>query len=354
MQRPSDGREPQKIAWIQCVGSRDSSLNRDYCSYVCCMYATKQAMIAKEHLAGLEPTIFFIDIRAQGKGFDRYYERAKGEHGVRYVRSLISRVTQDPRTHNLQLSYIDETNEFRTEEFDLVILSVGLTPHSRSGDLADRLQIEIDRFGFCENPPLDTTGTTRPGIFTGGVFQNPKDIPETVTQASGAAAAAAALLQEARGTQIREMVFPEERPVQREEPRVGVFICHCGINIAGIVDVAAVAAYARTLPGVVYTDHLLFTCSTDSQENMLQSDPGRGLEPGGGGLLLAPHPRGSLPGHAAQGGSQQVPLRDGQHPGPMLLGPPGRSGGGHGKGQGPGAHGRGPGRAAGTPVRDTL
>ncbi|MBI5585294.1 MAG: FAD-dependent oxidoreductase [Deltaproteobacteria bacterium] len=277
VQRPTDGREPQKIAWIQCVGSRDASLQRDYCSYVCCMYATKQAVIAKEHLPGLEPTIFFIDIRAQGKGFDRYYERAKGEHGVRYIRSLISRVTQDPRTNNLQLSYIDETNEFKTEEFDLVILSVGLAPHSRSAELAACLQIRTDRFGFCENPPLDTTGTTRPGIFTGGVFQNPKDIPETVTQASGAAAAAGALLHEARGTQIREISFPEERPVQREEPRVGVFICHCGINIAGIVDVAEVAAYARTLPGVVYTDHLLFTCSTDSQETMLRLIQEQGL-----------------------------------------------------------------------------
>ena len=277
VQRPSDGREPKKVAWIQCVGSRDASINRDYCSYVCCMYATKQAIIAKEHLAGLEPTIFFIDIRAQGKGFDRYYERAKGEHGVRYVRSLISRVTQDPRTNDLQVSYIDEDDRFQTEAFDLVILSVGLTPHAQSGPLAECLGIRTDRFGFCENPPLDTVGTTRSGIFVGGVFQNPKDIPETVTQASGAAAAAAALLTEARGTQIREISFPEERSVQREEPRIGVFICHCGINIAGIVDVAAVSKYARTLPGVVYTDHLLFTCSTDSQENMLQLIQDQGL-----------------------------------------------------------------------------
>jgi heterodisulfide reductase subunit A-like polyferredoxin len=277
VQRPSDGREPKKVAWIQCVGSRDASINRDYCSYVCCMYATKQAIIAKEHLAGLEPTIFFIDIRAQGKGFDRYYERAKGEYGVRYIRSLISRVAQDPRTNDLQLSYIDEDNRFQTETFDLVILSVGLTPHSQSGPLAECLEIRTDRFGFCENPPLDTVGTTRPGVFVGGVFQNPKDIPETVTQASGAAAAAAALLAEARGTQIQEVFFPEERAVQAEEPRVGVFICHCGINIAGIVDVAEVAAYARTLPGVVYTDHLLFTCSTDSQENMLQLIREQGL-----------------------------------------------------------------------------
>ena len=277
VQRPSDGREPRKVAWIQCVGSRDASLNREYCSYVCCMYATKQAIIAKEHVAAVEPTIFFIDIRAQGKGFDRYYERAKNEHGVRYIRSLISRVAQDPRTQDLQISYIDEDDQFQTETFDLVILSVGLQPHSASRELADILGIETDRFGFCEYPPLDTVGTSRPGIFTGGVFQNPKDIPETVTQASGAAAAAGAILSEARGTRIREQTFPEERPVQGEEPRIGVFICHCGINIAGIVDVEAVSAYARTLPGVVYTDHLLFTCSTDSQVTMLNLIRDQGL-----------------------------------------------------------------------------
>jgi heterodisulfide reductase subunit A-like polyferredoxin len=241
------------------------------------MYATKQAIIAKEHLAGLEATVFFIDIRAQGKGFDRYYERARGEHGVRYVRSLISRVTQDPRTMDLQISYIDEENRFQTEIFDLVVLSVGLTPHAQSAPLAECLAIRTDRFGFSENPPLDTVGTSRPGIFAGGVFQNPKDIPETVTQASGAAAAAAALLSEARGTQIREIAFPEERSVQGEDPRIGVFICHCGINIAGVVDVAAVSNYARSLPGVAYADHLLFSCSTDSQEKMLELIADQGL-----------------------------------------------------------------------------
>ena len=268
IQRPSDGQEPRKVAWIQCVGSRDASLNQDYCSYVCCMVATKQTIIAKEHVSTIEPTIFFIDIRAQGKGFDRYYERAKKEHGVRYVRSLISRVTENLQTHNLQISFIDESNAFQTEEFDLVILSVGLRPHSEAAALAESLGLKTDRFGFCETPPLNLMGTTRPGIFVGGVFQSPKDIPETVTQASGAAAEAAAILAEVRGTRIEEMAFPPERPVLGEPPRIGVLICHCGINIAGIVDVETVTDYAKTLPGVVYADHFLFTCSTDSQEQM--------------------------------------------------------------------------------------
>ena len=268
IQRPSDAREPRKVAWIQCVGSRDAALDQDYCSYVCCMYATKQAIIAKEHLATIEPAIFFIDIRAQGKGFDRYYERAKKDHEVRYVRSLISRIAENPRTHDLQLSFIDETNAFQTEDFDLVILSVGLKAHSESKEMARVLRLSTDRFGFCKNPPLNTVGTNQPGIFVSGVFQNPKDIPETVTQASGAAAEAAALLAEARGTQVREMAYPEERQVAGEPPKVGVFVCHCGINIAGVVNVGEVSDYARSLPGVDYADHFLFTCSTDTQEKM--------------------------------------------------------------------------------------
>ncbi|OGP51858.1 MAG: 4Fe-4S ferredoxin [Deltaproteobacteria bacterium RBG_13_43_22] len=270
IQRLSDGQEPRKIAWIQCVGSRDAAIHQDYCSSVCCMAATKQAIIAKEHLSSIEATIFFIDLRAQGKGFDRYVEQAQKRHGVRYVRSLISRVAENPLTHNLVISYIDETDRFHDEEFDLVILSVGMVPHSESKDLGRTLNIETDRFGFCQNPSLNSTGTTRPGIFAGGVFQNPKDIPETVTQGSGAAGETAALLAEVRNTQIKALVFPEERSIEGEEPRIGILICHCGINIAGIVDVDQVTEYAHTLPGVVYADHLLFTCSTDSQEQMEQ------------------------------------------------------------------------------------
>ena len=270
IQRPSDGKEPTKVAWIQCVGSRDTGLNQDYCSYVCCMYATKQAIIAKEHVSTIEPSIFFIDIRAQGKGFDRYYERAKKDHGVRYMRSLLSRVAENPKTHNLQISYIDESNTFQTEEFDLVILSVGLKAHSESKEIARVLGIETNQFGFCESPSLNVVGTSQPGIFVSGVFQNPKDIPETVTQASGAAGEAAALLSEVRSTEITELTFPIERTVEGEEPRIGVLICHCGINIAGIVNVDQVTEYAKTLSGVVYADHFLFTCSTDSQEQMQQ------------------------------------------------------------------------------------
>ncbi|MFP3868470.1 MAG: NAD(P)-binding protein [Desulfobacteraceae bacterium] len=268
VERPSDQRPPQKMAWIQCVGSRDASIGREYCSFVCCMYATKQAVIAKEHDPEVEATIFFIDMRAQGKGFDRYYERARDQLGVRYIRSMVSRVAEIPKSKNLEISYVDAAGEIQTEEFDLVVLSVGLSPHPAAVKLGEKLGFATNRWGFAENPPLEMVSTTHEGIFTCGVFQSPKDIPETVTQASAAAAAASALLPEARNTLLAVKEYPPEREVIYEDPRIGVFVCHCGINIAGVVDVMAVTEYARTLPGVVYADHYTFSCSTDSLQRM--------------------------------------------------------------------------------------
>ena len=252
------------------MGSRDASIGREYCSYVCCMYAAKQSIIAKEHDHGVTPTIFFIDFRAQGKGFDRYYERARDEHGVRLIRSMISRVTEDPRTHNLELTYVDEDGQIRMEEFDMVVLSVGLTPHPAAQKLAAVCGIDTDQWGFVSNPPFKMVETSREGIYTCGVFQSPKDIPETVGQASAAAGAAAALLSEVRGTLLTKATYPEEREIAAEEPRIGVFVCHCGVNIAGVIDVAQVSEFALTLPGVVYADHYTFTCATDSLAAMRQ------------------------------------------------------------------------------------
>jgi len=270
VRRPSDGVAPRKIAWIQCVGSRDASIGREYCSYVCCMYAAKQSIIAKEHDPRVEPAIFFIDFRAQGKGFDRYYERARDVHGVRLIRSMISRVTEDPRTHNLELNYVDEDGRIQMEEFDLVVLSVGLQPHPSTQKMAAVCGISTDKWGFVENPPFSMVETSRKGILTCGVYQSPKDIPETVGQASAAAGAAATLLSEVKGTMLTKATYPPERDIAQEEPRIGVFVCHCGINIAGVVDVVQVSDYAKTLPGVVYADHYTFTCATDSLEAMRQ------------------------------------------------------------------------------------
>jgi heterodisulfide reductase subunit A-like polyferredoxin len=264
--RPSDGKVPRKIAFIQCVGSRDQ--DHPYCSAVCCMYATKEAIIAKEHEKELQPTIFFIDIRAYGKGFDSYYERARKEYGIRYVRSMASRVAEDPRTRNLRISYQDESGEIREEEFDLVVLSVGMVPASSTKNLAQTVGIDLDAYGFAKTDRFAPLATSRPGVYVCGVFQGPKDIPETVAQASGAAAAASAVLSEVRGTEVTRKVYPEPKDVKKDEPRIGVFVCRCGNNIGGVVNVPSIKEYAGSLGNVVYADENLYTCSQDTQEKI--------------------------------------------------------------------------------------
>ncbi len=267
--RPSDGVAPRRVAWIQCVGSRDSSCGRDYCSSVCCMYATKEAVIAREHDDRIEATIFYIDLRAFGKGFDEYATRAQEHHGVRYLRSMVSRVIEDPVSGNLELRYVDEAGQRTNEEFDLVVLSVGLQVRQDTRELAGRLGVDLDPFGFARTSTTQPLASSRPGVFVCGVFNEPKDIPETVSEASGAAGVAAAELAAARGTLVRQEERPPERQIPASEAlRIGVFVCHCGINIAAIVDVKDVAAYARELPGVVHADDFLYTCSQDTQEKM--------------------------------------------------------------------------------------
>lgn len=268
IQRLSDGQKPHRMAWIQCVGSRDASIGQEYCSSVCCMYATKQAMITKEHEHDIDTTIFYIDMRAQGKGFDLFVDRARDEYGVRYVRSMVSRVLPVPETNRLLINYADAGGSLREEEFDMVVLSVGLCAHPSAKALGGRLGLDLNPYGFCASDPLDLVATSRPGVFVSGVFQEPKDIPDSVQGGSSAAACATGLLTEARGTMITQHVLPEEKDVEGEQPRIGVFICHCGINIAGVVNVEEVARYAETLPGVAYATNCMFACSTDQQKEI--------------------------------------------------------------------------------------
>jgi heterodisulfide reductase subunit A len=265
IQRPSDNTDPEKIAWIQCVGSRDSSCDKGYCSAVCCMYATKEAIIAREHAPGIKPTIFYMDMRAYGKGFDLYYERARDDYGIRYIKCQVSKIVEKPKSRNLVIAFVDEKGEVVEEEFDLVVLSLGMNPSRSSRELAEKLGIETDSYGFCQTNSLKPMGTSRPGVFVCGAFESPKDIPETVSQASGSAAFASEIISEARGSLIREEEFPPERDISGEEPRIGVFVCHCGINIGGVVDVPGVKEYARSLPHVAYVDENLYTCSQDTQ-----------------------------------------------------------------------------------------
>jgi len=266
--RPSDRTHPHRIAWIQCVGSRDESSNRGYCSSVCCTYAVKEAIVAKEHVPfDLEETIFFMDMRTQGKDFDKFYERASRD-GIDFVRAKVYGVQELDSTGNLLLKYLGEDGKLTTSEFDLVVLSVGLQPSPESIKLAKELGIQLNPYGFCYTGMFSPVETSKPGIFVCGAFQGPKDIPETVMQASGSAAKSASLLSPARNTLTKKKEYPPEKDVSGEEPRIGVFVCHCGINIGGVVNVPEVTEYTKSLPNVVYAENNLYTCSQDTQEKI--------------------------------------------------------------------------------------
>ncbi len=262
--RPSDGKAPKRLAFIQCVGSRDSGCDNDYCSSVCCMAATKEAILAKEHDPALDVTVFFLDLRAFGKDFDRYCHRAKSM-GVRYVRSFISRTYEMPDTRNLRLVHVEEDMKQLEEEFDMVVLSLGLEPSASLQEQAQRLGVALNRWGFAQTTELAPLDTSRPGVFVGGAFQEPKDIPDTVMQASAAAARAMSLLASARNTRVRTKTYPPERDIADEPPRIGVFVCHCGSNIASVVDVEKVVEQTRQLPNVVLAEHNVYTCADDTQ-----------------------------------------------------------------------------------------
>ncbi len=268
LMRPLDREEPQKIAWLQCVGSRDANrTGNGYCSSVCCMYAVKEAMIAKEHAHGdLDCAIFNMDMRTFGKDYEKYYNRAKDKDGVRFVKARIHTITEVPDTGDLVVKFADETGAMQEEVFNMVVLSVGLQIQPDGAELAERLGIELNHYNFVQTNSFAPVTTSRAGIYTCGVLQGPKDIPSSVTEASAAACAAGAELAAARGTDIAKIELPEQRDVSQEDPRIGVFVCNCGINIGGIVDVPEVRKYAENLPNVAYADENLFTCSQDTQD----------------------------------------------------------------------------------------
>jgi len=267
--RSSDGKIPRKIAFVQCVGSRDAQLGKKYCSAACCMYSIKESVIAKEHSPDLASTIFFMDMRAYGKEFDAYYTRAQEEYGVKFVRSRIASVTEDPLTGNLFVQYVEDENP-KTEEFDMAVLAVGMCPPKKAKQLSEILGIELNKYDFCQTEMSSPVETSKPGIFVCGAFSAPKDIPESVAQASGAAAKAMGIIASERWKEVAEKEYPAEKDVSQEKPRIGVFVCHCGTNIGGVVKVPEVVEYAKKLPDVVYAEGNLYTCSQDTQEIIKQ------------------------------------------------------------------------------------
>ena len=276
--RASDKKHPHKIAWIQCVGSRQViEGGNTYCSGVCCTYTQKQVILTKDHNTEAECTIFHNDIRSYGKDFERFYQRTEQLPGVRFIRSYVSIGKEDPDTKNVTIRYSTPEEGVKEEEFDMVVLSVGLNPPADYEDLADRFGIELDPHGFCKTNPVNPMETSRAGIFASGAFQGPTDIPESVFSASGAGSQCGEFLDYRRGKLARERIYPMERDVSQEEPRVGVFVCHCGANIGRVVDVPSTVEYALTLPNVVHAQEQLFSCATNSAKEITDMIEEKGL-----------------------------------------------------------------------------
>jgi heterodisulfide reductase subunit A-like polyferredoxin len=288
VKRPSDEQSPKKIAFLQCVGSRDQS--HDYCSSVCCMYAAKEAIMTIEHAKAeartnngnpnVECQVFFMDTRSFSKGYEEYYTRAEKKYGVKYTRCRLSDIKQDPNTHNLIVRFSSPYEGQQTvqeEEFDLVVLSVGMEISESVKELGHKLGVELDDYGFCHTTLFDPLQTSKDGIFVAGPFKEPKDIPETVVEASGAAASSAQLLSPARFSLTETLEYPPEKDINSQEPRLGVFVCHCGSNIGGYLDVPDVAEYARGLPNVVHAEDNLYTCSQDSIARIIDTTIELGL-----------------------------------------------------------------------------
>ncbi len=276
--RPSDKKHPHKIAWIHCVGSRQViEGGNSYCSSVCCTYIQKQVILAKDHDADTQAVIFHNDIRSYGKDFERFYQRTENLPGVKFIRSYVSIGKEIPETRNVTIRYSTPEDGVKEEEFDLVVLGVGLNPPANVKGLAGQFGIELNSHGFCKTDPVNPVLTTRPGIFISGAFQGPVDIPESVMGASGANALTGELLDYRRGKLAKERVYPEERDVSEEDARVGVFVCHCGANIGRTVDVPSVVDYSETLDNVVHAEEGLFVCSTDAAEQISNTIKEKGL-----------------------------------------------------------------------------
>ena len=282
VRRPSDGKPPEKVAFIQCVASRDVRYNEDYCSAVCCMYAVKEAIITREHLPSVKSvSVYYMDMRAYGKDFDKYVDTAKNKYGVEFIKSRVSKIEQNKNNGRLIVNYCSELGNASSEEYDMVVLSTGLKAKKDIKNLIEKSGVKTDRYGFVWINEFMPLKTSKDGILACGASAGPKDIPETVVEASAAACEAARIaetggsflssqesssLQNTLSLYFKKEESVPERDVSKEPARIGVFVCHCGVNIGGYVDVPSVVEYAKTLPYVEYAEDNLYTCSVDAQK----------------------------------------------------------------------------------------
>ena len=268
---PSDGRVPAKIAWIQCVGSRGLQKGAvSYCSGICCMFALKEAMVTKERFQNsIDTAVFFMDMRTFGKDYERYYERSRSAAGVRFVRSRPHSVFRKPGENQLSVTFsAEDTSTLKEELFDLVVLSTGFRVSDDLLQTAGSLGIDLNTHGFAQTGDFDPVATSRSGVYVCGMFEGPKDIPETMIQASAAACRASAHVPASAAVPENDSEFIPEREVADEEPRVGVFICDCGENIGGVIDIQQLAAFAAKLPGVAIAEGVGHGCSRESMKHI--------------------------------------------------------------------------------------
>jgi heterodisulfide reductase subunit A len=269
IERPSDGKIPERIAWLQCIGSRDQE--HPYCSSICCMYATKEAVLAKERLPGVSCEVFIMDERAFSKEYTAYFEQSKDLWGVEYTRCRISEIKENPNTKDLVLHYQDEKGDLQRKTFDMVVLSVGSEPPPKAVALAEDMQIELNEYGFCKTDKFEPVDTSRPGVFVAGAFATPKEIAETVMDASGAAARCMALLSGKSGTEVTTPEYPPERDVSDEPLRIGAFACYCTPAIDEVVDVDAVLNRVSRMEDVVHTQALEYGCLKPGMDQLMQA-----------------------------------------------------------------------------------
>ncbi|MFW9999783.1 MAG: FAD-dependent oxidoreductase [Candidatus Hodarchaeota archaeon] len=265
--RPSDKEHAYNIGFISCVGSRNIDLC-PYCSKFCCMYQTKEGVVTREHAPDTNVTIFFNDTRVIGKNQEEFIERAKEEYNILYYRGIPGDIRENPENHNLYVKHANlDTGEVEVSEFDLVVLANAVTPRKDTEQLAKILGIEQNDFGFFKTKDsIEDLCSTREGIYVTGSCQSPDDIANSVAKAGGAAALAAthAVPLSAEETKVD---LPPLKPINpKDQPRIGVFICRCGVNIAGYMDVPKLVDYTKTLPNVVYSMENKYSCSQLTQD----------------------------------------------------------------------------------------
>ena len=264
--RPSDGQTPRRIAWLQCVGSRDQRY--PYCSSICCMYATKQAMLAKQRVPDAECQVFVMDERAFNKEFNAYFDRSRKEFGVRYVRCRVSAIREDPDTHDLIVRATHPDGQISDERYNMVVLSAGTQPPALARNTADILGIELNPWGFCETDKFMPLQTSQPGIYVCGSFQSPKEIAETITDAAGAAGDVMRQMRASLGKRKSSRAYPfisgesfvAEQHVAEQSLRTGVFVCDCHPSIDSVIDTRLLARYAHGLPGVMHAVQIGYGC----------------------------------------------------------------------------------------------